>query len=93
KLSDEENMSFRAAVLLSLLAGLRLGEVGGLRLTDVDWENNAIDISRAVKYTPTTGQFEGAPKSESGERPITLPPDMMTLLTETMAYQADVVAL
>jgi len=68
-LRHEENMCYRAAVLLALLCGLRLGEVGALRLTDIDWEHNMIDITRALKYTRSKGSYEGDPKSESSARP------------------------
>lgn len=89
-LRDEENMCYRAALLLALLCGLRLGEVGALRLSDVDWDNGTIDISHALKYTPDAGNFEGAPKSEAGERLISLPVGMMAVLHETREYQNDV---
>jgi integrase len=89
-LRHEENMCYRAALLLALLCGLRLGEVGALRLSDIDWENNIIDISRALKYTPGKGSYEGDPKSESSARLIALPPGMMAVLHETREYQNDV---
>ena len=92
KLSAEENMSFRAAVLLALLGGLRLGEVGELRWSDVDWKEGTIDISRALKYTPREGNFVGDPKSEASERSLELPAGMMALLHETKLYQEDVAA-
>lgn len=89
-LAKEEDMSFRAAVLLAIVCGLRLGEVGALRLNDVDWRNGTIDISRALKYTPQTGHFEGDPKSEAGKRLIALPPGMMAVLHEEKNYQQDI---
>lgn len=88
-LKDEENMSFRSAVLLALTCGLRLGEAGALNLSDVDWKEGTIDIQRARKYTPETGNYDGDTKSEAGERLITLPPAMLALLDETRKYQAD----
>lgn len=88
-LREEPNICFRAALLLALLCGLRLGEVGALRLSDVDWERGTIDISRALKYTPQTGSFEGASKSEAGERLIALPASMMAVLHEAREYQRD----
>lgn len=88
-LHDEPNMCYRAALLLALLCGLRLGEVGALRLSDVDWVHGTIDISHALKYTPQAGSFEGAPKSEAGERLISLPASMMAVLHETREYQRD----
>lgn len=89
-LNDEPNMCYRAALLLALLCGLRLGEVGALRLQDVDWKNGTIDISRALVYTPQTGNVVGTPKSEAGERLIALPPGMMAVLHETREYQREV---
>lgn len=65
------------------------GEVGALRLSDVDWKRGTIDISHALKYTPQTGSFEGPPKSEAGERIIALPVGMMAVLDQTRAYQED----
>lgn len=92
KLAAEEDMSFRAAVLLALLGGLRLGEVGELRWADVDWKNGAIDISRALKYTPKEGSFIGDPKSEASARVLELPVGMMAVLHETKLYQEDIAA-
>lgn len=68
---------------------MSLGEVGPLRLSDVDWKRGTIDISHALKYTPQTGSFEGPPKSEAGERIIALPVGMMAVLDQTRAYQED----
>lgn len=88
-LKEEPNMCLRAAVLLALLCGLRLGEVCALRLSDVDWKRGTIDISRAMKYTPQTGNYEGPTKTEAGERIISLPVGMMAVLDQTRAYQED----
>lgn len=68
---------------------MSLGEVGALRLSDVDWKRGTIDISHALKYTPQTGNFEGPPKCEAGERIIALPVGMMAVLDQTRAYQED----
>ena len=79
KLSSEE-LPFRCAVLLALLCGLRLGEVGGLRLSDVDWKKRTITVTQALHYTPGTGSYMDTPKSEAGERVVSLPEGMMSLL-------------
>lgn len=92
-LKDEPNMCFRCALLLALCCGLRLGEVCALKLSDVDWNKCTIDISRALKYTPLTGAFIDAPKTEAGLRVITLPAGMMTILYHTREYQEDCKAL
>ena len=88
-LQHEENMSFRCAVLLALMCGLRLGEVGGLTWDDVNWRKSSIDITKAVKYTPETGDFLAETKTDRGERIITLPAGMMALLDETRKFQED----
>ncbi|MBR4711487.1 MAG: tyrosine-type recombinase/integrase [Clostridia bacterium] len=87
-LCRDQNVAFRAAVLLALLCGLRLGEVGALRLSDVDFDAGTIDISRALKYTPARGSFEADPKSDAGDRLITLPAAVLSLLTQIRDYQA-----
>ena len=92
-LHDEPNMCYRSAILLALLCGLRLGEVCELKLSDVDWENGTIDISRALKYTPEMGNFVDDPKTDASSRLIALPPGMMTVLHETRAYQAEARAM
>ncbi len=92
-LKDEPNLCYRSALLLAMLCGLRLGEVGALRLSDVDFDEGTVDITRALKYTPRSGSYEGSPKTESGNRLIALPAGMMTLLYETREYQAEKAAL
>ncbi|MGN1367942.1 MAG: tyrosine recombinase XerC [Aristaeellaceae bacterium] len=82
-LQQEDNMSFRCAVLLALTCGLRLGEVVALTWEDVDWKRCSIDISKAAKYTPDRGNFVGTTKSEASDRTVTLPAGMMALLDET----------
>ena len=92
-LQQEENMSFRCAVLLALTCGLRLGEVGALTWDDVNWKRCSINISKAVKYTPAWGSFVGTTKSESSDRAITLPAGMMALLDETKKHHEQLAQL
>ncbi len=87
KLAGEENVSFRAAVLLALLCGLRLGEVGALTFDDVDFAHGSIDVSRALKYSPASGSVIGFTKSDASDRVIDLPDGMLLLLEQTRAWQ------
>ncbi|HNW87943.1 MAG TPA: site-specific integrase [Candidatus Limiplasma sp.] len=87
KLAHEENVTFRAAVLLALLCGLRLGEVGALTFDDVNFREGYIDISRALKYSPDAGSFIGYTKSDASDRIVDLPDGMLLLLEQTRAYQ------
>ena len=81
------------ALLLALLCGLRLGEIGALTLDDIDWKNGRIDISRALKYTSATGQYIAEPKTDTSERVIDLPAGMMTILHVIRDYQVETAAL
>lgn len=92
-LALDDRMSFRCAVLLALLCGLRLSEVGALRLEDVDWEHGTINVSRALNYTPALGNYIDGTKSEAGERVVTLPAGMMALLYETRKYHQEMAQL
>lgn len=93
QLAEHPNIYFRAAVLLALLCGLRLGEVCALRIDDIDWELCRIDITRALKYTSETGQYIDAPKSDASIRMIDLPAGMMVVLHEIRDYQLETAKL
>lgn len=56
--------------LLQLDAGLRLGEVLGLRWGDVEWGDDSSDTSRAlmIRSSRARGRHEGAPKSGRARR-------------------------
>lgn len=72
------------AVLLAMICGLRLGEVTELRWSDLDWESRTLNITRALHYTADTGSYVAAPKSDAGERLITLPETMIHILRRHM---------
>lgn len=86
---DDEQPCYRIAVLLALLCGLRLGEIGALQFSDVDFDHNCIDVTRALKYTSATGAYEDDPKTEAGIRLISLPSGLMDMLKEEQAYQKE----
>ena len=88
-LAKEESMSFRSAVMLALLCGLRLGEVCALRWQDVDMDAGTIHVRQGVSYAPGYGNYFDTPKSEDGDRIIALPDGMMDMLRETKAQQDD----
>ena len=80
----EAPQPLRLAVLLAMLCSLRLGEVGALKYTSVDWDAGTITIDKALKYTPDTGAFIDAPKTVAGDRVITLPPTMLRILHDAL---------
>ncbi len=86
-LAKEESMSFRAAVTLALLCGLRLNEVGALCWEDVNWRRGTITITRGLDYAPGLGNYTDTTKTPDSDRVILLPAGMMALLKETKAEQ------
>lgn len=76
-LHDEMPEHLRPAILLGAFAGLRLGEVCGLRVDDVDFMRGSV--------TPRF-QTGGAPLKTSGsEMTVPVPRDLALLLSESVA--------
>lgn len=80
----EADTPLKLAVLLAMLCSLRLGEVGALQYSSVDWDAGTITVDRALKYTPATGAFIAETKTDAGDRVITLPPSMIRILRDAM---------
>lgn len=80
----EAETPLKLSVLLAMLCSLRLGEVGALKYSNVDWDAGTITVDRALKYTPATGAFIAETKTDAGDRVITLPPSMIRILREAM---------
>ena len=80
----EADTPLRLAVLLAMLCSLRLGEVGALKYSSVDWDAGTIAVGRSLKYTPATGAFIAETKTDAGDRVITLPPSMIRILRDAM---------
>lgn len=72
--SDLNNTSL--CVLLSLYTGLRVGEICGLRWSDIDFTKRTITVRRTVQRIRTghsTRLLIGSPKSHSSRRSIPIP--------------------
>ena len=80
----EASQPLRLAVLLAMLCSLRLGEVGALKYSDVDFDAGTITVDRSLKYTPATGAFVAETKTDAGDRVIMLPPSMIRILHDAM---------
>ena len=80
----EAETPLKLAVFLAMLCSLRLGEVGALKYSSVDWTAGTITVDRSLKYTPATGAFIAETKTDAGDRVITLPPSMIRILRDAM---------
>lgn len=65
----------RCAVALAALSGLRLAELNGLRWEDIDWEANAISVTRSVWQG-----HENEPKSKASKASVPIIPELRTHL-------------
>lgn len=65
---------------LALYAGLRRGEILGLRWQDVDWEANTLNIRQTLMHVRGQGYIWGEPKSEGSKRTIAVSAATMLLL-------------
>jgi integrase len=75
---------FRALVLVAAYAGLRWGELVGLRAKRVDLLHGRITV--AEQATEIDGQFTwGPPKTEAGRRTVTLPAVAAEALAEHLS--------
>jgi integrase len=59
---------YRVAVLLSAYTGLRVSEVGGLRVADLDLDNARLHVKKAA-----TKRGVGEPKTAAARRSVSLP--------------------
>jgi len=83
-----EHVKYRAMIYVTLFTGCRLGELAALEWSDVDLDNDMIQIKQAAQYLPGKGSFIKAPKNESSKRIISLPPMATAVLREYKAWQS-----
>ena len=70
---------FHAFVAVCAFAGLRLGEVAGLQLGDLDFLRRTMSIQRQIQGQVNSKTVEAAPKYESA-RTVYLPDDLVKVL-------------
>ncbi len=78
---------YRRAITLTLLTGLRRGELLGLEWDDVNWEEKTITIQRTSQYIPGKGIFTDTPKNKSSKRIVHVSPEVIKILIEQRQWQ------
>lgn len=81
---------YKMGVLLGLTTGMRIGELCGLRFSDIDWEKKTVRVCRTVEriYQVNPGGMPGGatrlvisePKTKSSRREIPLMREVIPLL-------------
>lgn len=72
-------MQFKVLYYLAVYSGARRGELISLQWNDVDFQNNAIIISKSTGYTNREMYLKGT-KNKSSNRVISLPLSVMNML-------------
>ena len=71
---------------LMLRTGLRVGEITGLKHTDVNRKQKVIHITRTMVYDHERGLYEDTPKTKTSIRDIPLTEDMLKLIDNQRVY-------
>lgn len=72
---------YRIAIALGAFAGMRLGEINGMQLEDVDFLRRTIHVERQVQR-PAGKPIEIRPPKYGSERIVPAPDDLLVILSE-----------
>jgi len=82
RLAEVIEPCFSALVWTAATSGLRYGELTALRRCDVDLVTGQVQVKRSLAFVKGTGPVFGPPKTESGERVVSLDPTTLEILRE-----------
>lgn len=82
KLADAMPDRYRTLVLVAGLAGLRQGELHGLRRSDIDLERGTISVQRKRLRLASGETIEDSPKSAAGRRVVAMPRQLVAELRQ-----------
>jgi integrase len=76
-LADAIAPRYRLLVLLAAFAGLRFGELAGLRRRDIDLRTAVLSVQRSQAELQSGVLFDKAPKSTAGIRRVAFPTELL----------------
>jgi integrase len=85
----EAPLKWRTIVMLLIHSGMRRGEACGLMWKDIDFDNKLVHITKANQYLSGMGTFEKETKTETSNRVVKLPDEMLSLLREYRVWQTE----
>ena len=83
---ESTDLVFRVAIESAIYLGLRRGELLGLKIGDIDFQNKQIRVARQLVYTPQLGLHLDSPKSKKSNRTISIPEYLIQSLKELLEY-------
>lgn len=72
ELLENEPLKYKVMIHIAIFSGCRLGELSGLTWDSINLDESTITIKKAAQYVPDKGTYDKNPKSESGNRVVTL---------------------
>lgn len=84
---NKEPIKYRAIVLTGIYTGCRLGELLGLKWSDINYDKATISITRSVQALHGRGMYAKAPKTENSIREFAASPNVMSILSEYKEWQ------
>lgn len=82
-----------ATVYLAAGCGLRLGEILGLEVDDIDFDTREVHVRRQLKVLKSRQPFLGAVKTKTSVRTVELPEVVAAALSQHLADGCDLVEL
>jgi len=77
----------KCAVFTFLYSGIRKGELAGLQWSDLDLKAGTLTINRTRQYIPGQGVVIGPPKSDDGDRLMSVSKELITELKKYQTWQ------
>lgn len=85
--TNNQEFKYRVAITLTAFTGLRLAELMGLTWNDVDLKNGIIDVNKVRMNEPGKGDYIDTPKTKKSVRTISIPQEVVLLLTQLKQTQ------
>ncbi|MCL1829294.1 MAG: site-specific integrase, partial [Oscillospiraceae bacterium] len=86
---DSEPLRYKAMIYLTIDTGMRTGEITGLLWSDIDLDNGTVTVCKQRQYVAGHGTFVKNPKTESGNRIITLSETVTAMLRQYRNQQIE----
>ena len=86
---ENESLMNKAMVYLVIDTGIRSGELTGLVWSDIDLDKGRIAVNKQRLYISTVGEIVSSPKTESGNRTITMSERVTALLRQYRVQQIE----
>lgn len=88
-LQKTDNIKYKTSIMTLLLTGLRRGELCGLEWNDIDFAKGTLTVARSVTTVKGFGKVEKEPKTESSNRTISMPDNLINQLKEYKEWQQE----